>query len=171
METSNYRERSLTRRGPVLQLVLAEMPQHPSARQVRLFRRDRHSSDRHRCDAHQLILHRLVAGVRLPSSIVLRPHFGLVVQNDVQQGTMDFQFPIVFDIARCAEFVHEIADSRSGRADHLRKEFLTEFSNNRLRRVILAEVRKEKENASQSLFARVEQLVDQVFFNSTVPTQ
>jgi hypothetical protein len=33
METSNYRERSLTRRGPVLQLVLAEMQQHPSVRQ------------------------------------------------------------------------------------------------------------------------------------------
>jgi len=33
METSNYRERSLTRRGPVLQLALAEMQQHPSVRQ------------------------------------------------------------------------------------------------------------------------------------------
>src|SRR5579863_2433833 len=43
--------------------------------------------------AQQLISHRLVARLRLPSSIVLRPDFGLVVQNDVQQGTMDFQFP------------------------------------------------------------------------------
>ena len=40
METSNYRERSLPpdvlawpRRGPVLQLVLPEMQQHPSVRQ------------------------------------------------------------------------------------------------------------------------------------------
>ena len=119
----------------------------------------------------RLILQSLVAGVRLPSSIIRRPDFGLVVQNNVQQGTMDFQFSIVFDIAQFAEFVHEITDSRSGRADHLRKEFLTESSDNRLRRVLLAEVRKEKENASQPLFARVEQLVDQVFFDSTVPAQ
>ena len=32
---------------------------------------------------------------------------GLVVQNHVQQGIMDFQFSIVFDKAQFSEFVHE----------------------------------------------------------------
>jgi hypothetical protein len=32
---------------------------------------------------------------------------GLLVQNHVQQGTMDFQSSIVFDKAQLAELVHE----------------------------------------------------------------
>jgi hypothetical protein len=34
---------------------------------------------------------------------------GLVVQNHVQQGIMDFQFSVVFDKTQFAEFVHEKA--------------------------------------------------------------
>src|SRR5262249_26384471 len=50
------------------------------------------------------------------------PHFdlGLVVQNHVQQGIMDFQFSVVFDKTQFAEFVHEKAYACSSRADHLR---------------------------------------------------
>ena len=83
---------------------------------------------------------------------------------------MDFQFPIVMDIAQLAEFVHEVADGGSGRPDHLREDFLTELSDDWLRCVLLAEIRKKKEKASEALFARIEQLVDQVLFNSTIPT-
>jgi hypothetical protein len=50
---------------------------------------------------------------------------GLVVQNHVQQGIMDFQLSVVFDKTQFAEFVHEKAHARSGRADHLRQCFLT----------------------------------------------
>jgi hypothetical protein len=32
---------------------------------------------------------------------------GLLVQNHVQQGTMDFQSSVVFDKTQLAEFVHE----------------------------------------------------------------
>ncbi len=84
---------------------------------------------------------------------------------------MDFQFPIVIDIAQLEEFVHEVADGGSGRPDHLREDFLTELSDDWLRCVLLAEIRKMKEKASEALFARIEQLVDQVLFNSTIPTQ
>src|SRR5436190_14548881 len=52
---------------------------------------------------------------------------GLVVQNHVQQGIMDFQFSVVFDEAQFAEFVHEKAHPRSGRADHLRQRFRLNF--------------------------------------------
>ena len=61
---------------------------------------------------------------------------------------MDFQFSIVFDVAQLAEFVHEMADARSSGPDHLREDFLTELSDNRLRSVFLAEIRKEKKGAS-----------------------
>ena len=66
---------------------------------------------------------------------------------------MDFQFSIVFDVTQFAEFIHEMTNTRSGRADHLREDFLTKFSDDWLRRVFLAEIREEKENASEALFA------------------
>ena len=69
---------------------------------------------------------------------------GLVVQNHVQQGIMDFQFSVVFDKSQFAEFVHEKAHARSRRADHLRQGFLTKISNDRLRPAFLAEICKEK---------------------------
>src|SRR5712691_11061208 len=100
-----------------------------------------------------------------------RSDLGLVVQNHVQQGIMDFQFSVVFDEAQFAEFVHEKAYARSSRADHLRQRFLTELSHDRLRPAFLAEICKQKEETSEALFARIEQLVDQVLFNSTVPSQ
>jgi hypothetical protein len=96
---------------------------------------------------------------------------GLVVQNQVQQGIMDFQLSIVFDKTQFAEFVHEKAHPRSGRADHLRQRFLTDLSDDRLRLAFLAEICKQKEKPGEALFARIEQLIDQVLFNSTVPGQ
>src|SRR3981189_2423182 len=96
---------------------------------------------------------------------------GLVVQNHVQQGIMDFQSSVVFDKTQFAEFVHEKAHARSGRADHLRQSFLTKLSHDRLWPAFLAEICKEKEKPGEALFARIEQLVDQVLFNSTVPSQ
>jgi hypothetical protein len=44
---------------------------------------------------------------------------------------MDFQLSVVFDKTQFAEFVHEKAHPRSGRADHLRQGFLTERSYDR----------------------------------------
>src|SRR6476620_3588993 len=80
---------------------------------------------------------------------------GLLVQNHVQQGTMDFQGSIVFDKTQLAEFVHEKAHARPGRADHLRQHFLTELSHDRLRPAFLAEICKEKEKSGEALFARI----------------
>jgi hypothetical protein len=54
------------------------------------------------------------------SARIPRFDLGLVVQNHVQQGIMDFQLSVVFDKTQFAEFVHEKAHARSGRADHLR---------------------------------------------------
>ena len=37
-----------------------------------------------------------------------------------------------------------MADARPRSTDHLRENFLTKVSNNRLRRIVLAKIRKEK---------------------------
>jgi hypothetical protein len=85
---------------------------------------------------------------------------GLLVQNHVQQGIMHFQCSIVFDETQFAEFIHEEAHPRSGRADHLGKHFLAVLSDNPLRPTVLAEICKKKEKACEALFARIEQLIN-----------
>jgi hypothetical protein len=66
---------------------------------------------------------------------------------------MDLKFSVVFDEAQFAEFVHEKAHARSGRADHLRQRFLTKFSHDRLRLAFLAKICKQKEKSGKALFA------------------
>jgi hypothetical protein len=44
----------------------------------------------------------------------------LVVQDDIQQRTVDLQLAVVLDEAQLPESVHEKADSRTSRADHFR---------------------------------------------------
>ena len=68
---------------------------------------------------------------------------------------MDLDFSVVFDKTQFAEFVHEKAHARSGRADHLRQCFLAELSHDRLRSAFLAEICKQKEKPGEALFARI----------------
>ena len=89
------------------------------------------------------------------ASRIPRFDLGLVEQNHVQQGIMDFDFSVVFDKTQFAELVHEKAHARSGRADHLRQRFLTECSYDRLWPAFLAEICKEKEKPGEALFARI----------------
>jgi hypothetical protein len=98
--------------------------------------------------------HRTIEKIRLIAHI---PYFdlGVVVQNYVQQGIMDLEFSVVFNKSQFAEFVHEKAYARSGRADHLRQCFLTKLSDDRLRLALLAEICKEKEQPGEALFARI----------------
>ena len=44
----------------------------------------------------------------------------LVVQDDIQQRTMDLELAVVLDESHFPESVHEKADSRTSRADHFR---------------------------------------------------
>jgi hypothetical protein len=68
---------------------------------------------------------------------------------------MHLNFSVVFDKTQFAEFVHEKAHARSGRADHLRQRFLTKRSHDRLRPAFLPEICKEKEKPGETLFARM----------------
>ena len=68
---------------------------------------------------HQLVSGRLVLlHIELLYST---SDFRLVVQNHVQQGTVDFNLAaVVIDKAQFPKFVHEKTHARSRRADHIR---------------------------------------------------
>ena len=84
---------------------------------------------------------------------------------------MNLEMSIVIDVAQFAKFVHEMTYARSRRADHFRQRFLTDFSHDRLRSRFLAEICKEKEQPGKAPFAGIEQLIDQILFDSTVASQ
>jgi hypothetical protein len=52
------------------------------------------------------------------SARISRFDLGLVEQDHVQQGIMDLDFSVVLDKTQFAEFVHEKAHARPGRANH-----------------------------------------------------
>ena len=79
---------------------------------------------------------------------------------------MDLDLSIVADEAQFAEFVHEETHAGSGRADHLSQRFLTDMGIDGGRVAFLAEIRQQEKKSCETLFARIEQLVDQLFNSS-----
>ena len=75
---------------------------------------------------------------------------------------------IIVDKAMLPEPVHEMTDPRPGRADHLCQCILTYCWNYAFSLAFLAEMRKQQEDPSQTLFTRVEKLVDEIRFVSDV---
>jgi hypothetical protein len=51
------------------------------------------------------------------------------VQYDGQERLIDLDSAVVLDKAQLPEFVHEMTDSRSGRANHLRQALLIDARN------------------------------------------
>src|SRR5438034_11353818 len=52
----------------------------------------------------------------------------LIVQNEVQQGSVDFQVvAVVINEAQFPKFVHEVTHARSRGTDHLRKRLLADL--------------------------------------------
>src|SRR5688572_17300081 len=96
---------------------------------------------------------------------------GLVAQQDAQQGTVNLQVAIVADEAQRPEFVHEMADPWSRGADDLGQCFLADRRGDVLRALFLAEVRQQEQRPGQPLFARVEELIDQVLLDAAVAGQ
>jgi hypothetical protein len=96
---------------------------------------------------------------------------GLVAKNDAQQRTVDRQLAIVVNKAKPFEFVHEEANARPGRPDHLRKRLLADLRGDRLGPSLFAKIREQQKSPGQALFARVEQVVHEVRFNATVARQ
>jgi hypothetical protein len=78
---------------------------------------------------------------------------------------------VVINKAQLPEPVHEKADSRTRGADHFCQGLLTDLGNHSLRRAFLAKMGKQQKDSGQPLFARIEKLVNQIFFVSNVPRE
>ena len=96
----------------------------------------------------------------------------LIVENNAQERFIDVDVPLgVFDEAQLPEFVHEKADSRARRANDLGQGLLADPMRNRLRPTFLAEIRQEEQRPRQPLFARIEELIDQILLGTAVAGQ
>ncbi len=80
---------------------------------------------------------------------------------------MHLQAAVVMDVSHLAEPVHEVTHSRAGGADHLRKGFLAQFQDRGSALGSLPNARQQQENARQALFAGVEELIYEVFLDSS----
>ena len=68
------------------------------------------------------------------------PDVRLVVQNDVQQRTVDLDTSVVPNEAEFPKFVHEEAHARPCRSNHFRQRLLANFRDHRLGCPFLAEI-------------------------------
>ncbi len=95
------------------------------------------------------------------------------MKNDVKQRTVDVQVisHVIIDKAEFPEPVHEEADPRARRADHLRQRLLTQSRNRHFGHSFLAKLCHQQKNSRQTLFAGIEKLIHQVVLISDVPLQ
>src|ERR1700732_736938 len=98
----------------------------------------------------------------------------LVVQNDIQQWTVDFDAAVaavVVNKTEFSKFVHEKTHPGAGRADHIRKRLLADFREDRLRFLVLAKIRQQQEQPGKTFLTRIEQLIDEVCLDADGPRE
>src|SRR5271166_3484016 len=94
------------------------------------------------------------------------PH--LVMQDDIQQRTVNLQSSIVFNESELTELVHECADPCSRRPNYRCQCLLADLRNYLLRFALLPEIGQQQQNSRQPLLTGVEQLVDEIFLDLDV---
>src|SRR5579864_8796381 len=96
-----------------------------------------------------------------------------VVQDDAQQRAVDLEreLVVVLDEPELLELVQKEIHPGARRADHLSERLLRDLGNHADRLVLLSVARQQQERARQPLLARVEELIDQVFFDLDVARQ
>src|SRR3984893_8353178 len=77
----------------------------------------------------------------------------LIVENYVQQGTVDFNAAVVVNKTQFPEFVHEKTHARSRRADHFRQCLLADLCYDGLRPPFLAKIRQKQKWPRQTFLA------------------
>ena len=90
------------------------------------------------------------------------------MKDDAEERAIDLEAAVVFDEAKFPELVHEEVDTGPRRADHLGERFLRQLWQVALRRVRFAIAREQQQRTSEPLFARVEELIDEVLFDPDV---
>jgi hypothetical protein len=79
---------------------------------------------------------------------------------------VDCNAAVVLNETQFSKLVHEETHSGPGRSDHLRKRFLVDFGDYRLRFPVLAKVRQQQEQPGKTFLTRIEQLIDKVCFDA-----
>jgi hypothetical protein len=69
-----------------------------------------------------------------------------IVENHVQQGTVDFNVAVVINETQFPKLVHEKTHARACRANHLRQCLLADFRNDRLGPTFFAKIRQEQKD-------------------------
>src|SRR5271169_1193401 len=93
------------------------------------------------------------------------------MEHHVQQATVNFNVAVVINKTQFPKFVHEKTHARSGRADHLGQCLLADFRYDWFWPTFLAKIRQKQKHPCQPLLARIEQLINQVFLDTTVASQ
>src|ERR1700677_3712236 len=88
--------------------------------------------------------------------------FHLIMQNHIQQRLVYSDFAVVFNETQLAKAVHEEVDTRAGSAHHLGQSLLRNLWNQGFGFPWFAEFRHQQKNSGQTLFARVEKLIDKI---------
>ena len=105
-----------------------------------------------------------------PETLVLVPLYSqLLMQDRVQQRSMNLYLAVVADKTQLPEFIHERTNPGSRRANHLCQGPLIEICIDRLRATLLAEVGEKEKKTRQSLLSGIEQLIYQILLNPAVP--
>ena len=69
----------------------------------------------------------------------------IVMEDDVQQGTMDDEVTVIINETQLAELVHEHTNARSGGADHIGEGFLAHFGNDGFSLSLFSKIGHEEE--------------------------
>src|ERR1700734_1334343 len=94
-----------------------------------------------------------------------------LIENEVQQGLMNFQFAVVVDQAQLPEFVHEEIYARPRRSDQRGERILVHLYRYRFLAKVAAIIGQQQKGPCQPHLAGIEQLVDQVRFDAGGPRQ
>ena len=84
---------------------------------------------------------------------------------------MNFDVSVVADKPQLAKLIHEVANPGSRGPNHFRQGRLTDIRIDRLRTAFLAKICEQQEKSCKAPFTRIEELVDEVLLNPTVPGQ
>src|ERR1035437_374145 len=91
----------------------------------------------------------------------------LVVGEKVEERGVNLDRAVVVDESLFAETVHEVADAGPGGADHLRQSLLADFNAHGFGVGLAAKASHGQEDAGQALFAGAEDLIDELFYDTT----
>ena len=94
------------------------------------------------------------------------------MKHDAQERRLDLDSAVVVDKAQLPKLIHEEVYAPACRPYDFGECFLRQSRHNPLRRAVLCSVaRQQQKRSGQPLFNRIEEMVDEVFFDADVSLQ